>query len=241
VRHWFKQQDYETNVSLGREHLEKDLRRLGLSGTNHKNLADELGYSSTDDFYAAVGRGDVTPTQIASRVQALAPRTPAEPQLHARKKPARESGDIQIEGVGNLLTKLARCCTPAPGDDIIGFITQGKGVTIHRRDCRNVLKMDDTRRSRLINVEWNNDAQELYPVDICVETIDRQGLLKDILTVLSNEKINVNTVNTQSNKHNNTAHMELTIEVPSIEQLSRILNRLGQLNNVIEVRRLNKS
>jgi GTP pyrophosphokinase len=241
VRQWFKQQDYETNVSLGRDHLEKDLRRLGLSGTNHKMLSDELGFSSTDDFYAAVGRGDVTQTQITSRVQALTPKTPAPASLQPRKARKQQSGDIQIEGVGNLLTKLARCCTPAPGDPIIGFITQGKGVTIHRRDCRNVLKMDDSKRQRLINVEWNSDAHELYPVDICVETIDRQGLLRDILNVLSNEKINVNTVNTQSNKRNNTAHMELTIEVAGIEQLSRILNRLGQLNNVIEVHRLNKN
>ncbi len=241
VRHWFKQQDYETNVSQGREHLEKDLRRLGISGTSHKALAEEFKFQEVDELYAAVGRGDITPTQIASRVNAFAPKETKPSGPASRRKHRVQGSDIQIEGVGNLLTKIGRCCSPAPGDPIIGFITQGKGVTIHRRDCRNILKMDDSRRSRLINVDWNRDAQELYPVDIGVETIDRQGLLRDILNILSNEKINVNTVNTQSNKKNNTAHMELTIEVASVAQLSNILTRLGQLNNVLEVRRLDRN
>lgn len=238
VRHWFKQQDYATNVSQGREHLEKDLRRLGISGISHKSLADEFSLSNVDDFYSALGRGDITATQIASRIQVLAPKEPKPVDSYVKQKHRMAGGDIQIEGVGNLLTKIARCCSPTPGDPIIGFITQGKGVSIHRRDCRNILKMDEIRRPRLINVEWNADIQDLYPVDIGVETIDRQGLLHDILNVLRNEKVNVNAVNTQSNKHNNTAHMEFTIEVSSMNQLSLVLNRLGQLNNVLEVRRL---
>ena len=243
ARHWFKQQDHAQNVATGREALEKDLRRLGLQGINHKNLAEKFNFSDVDEFYAAVGRGDITSTAIAARGHSLTEvnkegETTHVPSIRKRRKPG---SDIQIEGVGNLLTRMARCCSPTPGDPIIGFITKGAGVTIHRRDCRNILKISDTKRARLINVEWGQQSHEMYPVDISLETIDRQGLLRDILNILSNEKVNVNAVHTQSDKNNNTAHMELTIEVMSVSHLSRVLNRLGQLNNVFEVRRLNRN
>jgi len=240
VRHWFKQQDHEQNVSQGREALEKDIRRLNLQGINHKTLAEKFNFDNVEDFYAATGRGDITSTQIASRGHSLCQSDePVRQPVPAARKPREVTqGDIDIEGVGNLLTNMARCCSPAPGDPIIGYITQGAGVTVHRRDCRNILKMPDSRRVRLINVEWGVNANELYPVDIRLETIDRQGLLRDVLNILSNEKINVNTVNTVSNKGDNTAIMNLTIEVESVSQLSSILNRIGQLNNVLEVNRV---
>lgn len=242
ARTWFKQQDYSINVSIGREALEKDLKRLGLSNINHKQLAEKFNFTAVDDFYATIGRGDITSTQIASRGSSMGQVTQSEAKhLPSIRKRRKEKSDIEIEGVGNLLTRYARCCAPAPGDPIIGYITLGAGVTIHRRDCKNILKIADAKRSRLINVEWGRQQHELYPVDISLETIDRQGLLRDILNVLSNEKINVTSVHTQSNKKNNTAHMELTIEVNSVSQLSGILNRLGQLNNVYEVRRLDRN
>ncbi len=243
VRHWFKQQDHEQNVLQGREALEKDLRRLNLKGINHKTLAEKFNFENVEDFYAANGRGDITSTQIASRGHSLSqPDEPSrQPVPASRKRRETTQGDIDIEGVGNLLTHMARCCSPAPGDPIIGYITQGAGVTVHRKDCKNILKMPDSRRVRLINVEWGANANEQYPVDIQIETIDRQGLLRDVLNVLSNEKINVNAVNTVSNKRDNTALMNLTIEVDSVSQLSKILNRIGQLNNVIEVHRIHSS
>lgn len=242
VRTWFKQQDNDMNIHTGREALEKDLRRLNLQNINHKSLADQFKFHNVDEFYAAVGRGDITSTQIASRGQSLsAPEPTPRDQVPVKRKRRKEHDDINIQGVGNLLTKLARCCSPAPGDSIIGYITQGRGVTIHRRDCRNMLKMDSENRGRLINVEWGEQVHETYPVDIGLDTIDRQNLLRDILNVLSNEKININAVHTQSNKHDNTAHMEMSIEVTSVAQLSRVLNRLGQLNNVVEVRRIRKN
>ena len=240
VRHWFKQQDHDQNVSSGRDALEKELKRLNVHNISHKGLADQFKFDDIDDFYATVGRGDITSNQIASRCQQLTQaEKPVEQRIVEKERKQSQQGEVIIEGVGNLLTNMARCCSPAPGDPIIGYITQGSGVTIHRRDCNNILKMPDSRRVRLINVEWGGEPFELYPVDIRLETIDRQNLLRDILNVLSNEKINVNAVQTQSNKNNNTAHMELTIEVASVSQLSKILNRLGQLNNVLEVSRLN--
>jgi len=242
ARTWFKQQDYSLNVSIGRDALEKDLKRLGLTKINHKQLAEKFNFSVIDDFYATIGRGDISSTQIAARGSSLENVTLHETkQVPSIRKRRKETSDVEIEGVGNLLTRYARCCAPAPGDPIIGYITLGTGVTIHRRDCKNILKLADSKRSRLINVEWGQQRHELYSVDISIETIDRQGLLRDILNVLSNEKINVTSVHTQSNKKNNTAHMELTIEVNSVSQLSGILNRLGQLNNVYEVRRLDRN
>jgi GTP pyrophosphokinase len=242
ARTWFKQQDNDMNISLGRDALERDLRRLNLQNINHKALADQFKFQTIEEFYAAIGRGDISSTQIASRGQSLStPEPTTREQIPLKRKRRKEHDDINIQGVGNLLTKLARCCSPAPGDSIIGYITQGRGVTIHRRDCRNILKMNGDSRGRLINVEWGEQIHETYPVDIGLETIDRQDLLRDILNVLSNEKININAVHTQSNKLDNTAHMEMSIEVASVAQLSRILNRLGQLNNVLEVRRIRKS
>jgi GTP pyrophosphokinase len=242
VRAWFKQQDNDMNVSDGRDVLEKDLRRLNIQNINHKTLAEQFKFQSVDDFYAAIGRGDISSTQIASRAQSLStPEPTVRDQVPVKRKRRKEHEDINIQGVGNLLTKMARCCSPAPGDSIIGYITQGRGVTIHRRDCRNILKMNGSSRGRLINVEWGEQVHETYPVDISLETIDRQDLLRDILTVMSNEKININAVHTQSNKLDNTAHMEMSIEVASVAQLSRVLNRLGQLNNVLEVRRVRKN
>ena len=242
VRAWFKQQDNDMNISDGREALEKDLRRLNIQNINHKMLAEQFKFHNVDEFYAAIGRGDISSTQIASRGQSLStPDITPRDQIPVKRKLRKEHDDINIQGVGNLLTKLARCCSPAPGDSIIGYITQGRGVTIHRSDCRNILKTEGANRGRLINVEWGEQVHETYPVDIGLETMDRQNLLRDILNLLSNEKININAVHTQSNKQDNTAHMEMSIEVASVAQLSRILNRLGQLNNVLEVRRIRKN
>ena len=240
ARHWFKLQDNDQNVISGRESLEKDLKRLNIHNINHKQLAEHFKFNQVDDFYAAIGQGDITSTQIAVHCQNLTkPEQKVVRTFPEKSRSSSQPGEVIIEGVGNLLTTMARCCSPAPGDPIIGYITQGAGVTIHRRDCNNILKMPDARRSRIINVEWGGEPQELYPVDIRLETIDRQNLLRDILMVLSNDKINVSAVHTVSNKKNNTAHMELTIDVASVSQLSKVLNRLGQLNNVLDVSRLN--
>jgi len=242
VRAWLKLQDHDINVTSGRTALEKELHRLGVSSINHHALAEHLKYTDLEEFLSALGRGDITSAQIANGVQRLSQSE--QPQdlvdMLPRHRPADTTGiddGISIEGVGNLMTNMANCCKPVPGDPIIGFITQGRGVTVHRRDCHNILKMDDARRGRLISVDWGKKHRTAYPVDIQVESIDRQNLLKDILTVFSNEKINVLAVNTQSDTDNNTASMKFRLEISDVGQLSRVLNRIGQLNNVMEVRR----
>lgn len=239
ARQWFKSQHHDENVSSGRGILEKELHRLGMHNVGHKQIAEKLGMKHSEDMYAALGRGDLTPLKAAGAAQDLLQLEPEEQVfvLPKTRKHKEEPGEVKVLGVGNLLTNMARCCSPAPGDPIVGFITQGRGVTVHRRDCRNVLKMDDQRRKRLINVEWSSDTLQTYPVIVTVEAIDRHSLLSDIITVLTNEGINVTAVNTLSNKKDNTAKMHINLEVHGVDQLSRILNRIGQINNVMEVRR----
>ncbi|MDH5785566.1 MAG: GTP diphosphokinase [Chromatiales bacterium] len=236
---WFKQQDHELNISDGRSLLERELRRLGVRDLGFDRITDYFRYGSTDEMLIAIGRGDINPAQIAGAVNKLVERpNKPQPRLAGRKPRKVDEGDIQIRGVGNLLTNMARCCKPAMGDPIIGFITQGRGVTVHRSDCKNILNLPESKRTRLIEVEWGGFGSETaYPVDIEIEAIDRQGLLIDIYTVLSNEKINVLASNTLSDPKAHTARIDVTLEITDIDQLSRVLGRINQIPNVMEVRR----
>ena len=243
ARQWFKQQDQEKNAAEGRILLERELHRLGITGLAYGELARALGYDTVEDLYVALGRSDVTPGQLGKAAAELVqPAAEADvPVQPVRRRPRGEAGsEVTIHGVGNLLTRLAQCCKPAQGDPIVGYITRGHGVTIHRRDCRNVLTMDDGRRDRLIEVQWAGRARGTFPVDVVVEAIDRHGLLRDITNVLANEMINVVAVNTRSDKRTNTARMELTLEIADVAELSRVLNRINQLPNVYEVRRVHR-
>jgi len=241
ARSWFKQQDQQMNLSDGKHLLERELHRLGVSRLGYDKLSEYFHLQSADEMLIAIGRGDINPSQIAGAVHKLtAPEVKHEPETKpARKRKSHtKEGAIQILGVGNLLTNMARCCKPAPGDPIIGFITQGRGVSIHRSDCKNVLNLPESKRVRLIEVEWGGMGEvSTYPVDVEIEAIDRQGLLIDIYSVLANEKINILATNTLSDKMTHTARIDLTLEIADIDQLSRVLSRINQLPNIVEVRR----
>jgi GTP pyrophosphokinase len=242
VRHWFKQQDLAQNITDGRSVLEKEVRRLGIGSLAFADLASALRFEGVDDMLAALGRGDITTAQIghvASELLTPELPEPAELKPTRRRRSVTDVENVSVQGVGNLLTRMAQCCKPAYGDPIVGFITLGHGVTIHRRDCRNILKMDDPKRDRLIAVEWTSKTAATYPVDVMIEAIDRPGLLRDITSVLANENVNVIAVNTRSDKKHNTAQMELTVEIENVGELSRVLTRIGQLSNVYDVRRIN--
>lgn len=238
VRHWFRQQDYDKNVAAGRAVLDRELNRLGMGKCNWEQLAERLHYPDVSDMLAAIGNGDLSMAQLAGAANELALPGSEEfvPARPARGTDTSDTG-LRIEGVGNLLTQMARCCRPVPHDPIIGYITRGRGVSIHRRDCPNVLRLAAEERERLLEVDWGGVASEVYPVEIEILAYDRSGLLRDITSVLANEKINVIGVNTYTDKKDYAAHMRLTLEIRDIGELSRALGRISQLPNVVEVRR----
>ena len=241
VRHWIKQQDRDINVAAGRSALERELHRLGLASGTLPQVAERLNFTDADSMMAALGRGDLQTHQVVSTLMGLAEAEQADtvsfPTQTRRPAAGRSQGDFRILGVGNLLTQAARCCRPVPHDVIVGYITRGRGVTIHRRDCANILRLKDEDRDRLIDVEWGDSPDRLFPVDIQIQAYDRPGLLRDVSAVLANDKINVLGMHTLTDKKDMTATMELRAEVTDIDQLSRVLSRIGQLPNIIEVKR----
>jgi len=239
VRHWFRSQDHDKNIVAGRAVLDRELKRLAVADLGHEKLAQQLKFSRPEELYAALGFGDITTAQVAGAVAVLvdrvAPRTPA--PARRSKTPADAGQSVRIHGLGDLLTQMARCCTPTPGDPLIGFITQGRGVTVHRRDCANVLRLPEEKQARLIEVHWSGAAEADLSATLRVRAYDRTGLLRDITTVLGNEEINVLAINSASDKRQHTAEIEVRLETHGIEELSRVIARIGELANVIEVER----
>ncbi|SIS24055.1 GTP pyrophosphokinase [Aquipseudomonas alcaligenes] len=242
IVHWFKLQDREQNVAAGKAMLERDLSRLALAAVDFAKLAEKCNLKSVEDMYAALGAGDLRLAHAVNLAQQQVEPERGNEQLELIPRRASaprpgKRGDIQIQGVGNLLTQMAGCCQPLPGDPIVGYITVGRGVSIHRQDCASVLQLEGREPERIIQVSWGPVPVQTYPVDIVIKAYDRSGLLRDVTQVLLNERINVLAVNTRSNKEDNTASMQLTIEIPGLDALSRLLARISQLPNIIEARR----
>ncbi len=242
ARAWFRRQDAEHILEQGQALYDKEIQRLGVKAPHVSILCRDFGLSSASELYIALGGGDITVTDIAEAVQKrLAPPEP-EPEptpkpARTRKRDTRGGSGIEIEGVGDLLTNLAQCCKPVPPDPIMGFITQGRGVSIHRQDCKNALRLKTEQRERVLQVNWSGEAPSTYPVDILIEAFDRQGLVKDISALLSAEKINILGINLTTNRRESTANLHMTVEITGLDELSRVLTRLGDLPNVTSVRR----
>jgi len=239
VSSWFRQQNYDTSVTDGRAVLEREFDRLGIADVNYVKLADRFKFDKTDDFLAALGRGEIKSGLLMAAVQDLV--EPAlrdvKPMVVPRVPTLRKATPgVTIQGVGNLLTRMAKCCNPLPGDRIVGFITRGQGITVHRQDCANALRHHNESDERLIEVNWGAESDQTYPVNIEVTAHDRAGLLRDITALFANEKINVHGVNTITDKQQ-IAHMTFTLEIPNVEKLSRILALIDQVPNVTYVRR----
>lgn len=235
IRQWFRRQDREQNISHGRLLLERELRRLGIEDLSYDEIARELDYSMVGDLLAAIGCGDIHLTRIVSKIveeqedelQLLDEVVEAKP---AEPMPTEE---VSILGLKGLLTNLGRCCNPVPGDPIIGYITRGRGATIHRQDCPNVLRIKD--KERLVQVSWGQPVHT-YPVSVRLRAYDRDGLMRDVSTLVTNEGINMSSVNVSTK--NSLATFDLVMGVTDLSQLSRVLNRLEALPNVLEARRL---
>lgn len=243
IVHWFKLQDRDQNVAAGKTMLDRELGRLALPHVDFDKLADKCNMKTAEDMYAALGAGDLRLAHAVNLAQQLVEPERSSEQLELIPRRAAGSikpgkrGDIQIQGVGNLLTQMAGCCQPLPGDPIVGYITLGRGVSIHRQDCASVLQLAGREPERIIQVSWGPVPVQTYPVDIIIKAYDRSGLLRDVSQLLLNERLNVLAVNTRSNKEDNTASMQLTIEIPGLDALGRLLGRISQLPNIIEVRR----
>jgi GTP pyrophosphokinase len=237
VRHWFKYQNFEENVSQGRARLDRELHRLGIGTINHEKIAQKLHFNKLEEFLAAIGRGDVTEHQIELVLrEETAPRADesAKPFVSKQNVPLKPPTGIMVEGVGNLLTNLAKCCKPAPPDAIVGYVTRDRGVTIHRRSCAFIARLDETRQGRLLHAQWGNNNTRAV-VDIEVEAYDRQGLLRDISDLFAREKINVTQVNTLSREQQ--ARMQFSVEISGLEQLDRLLALIQQVPSVFAARR----
>ncbi len=240
IRRWFKVQAREQNVKNGREMLDRELRQLGLVDVNLEDLAHKLKFKSLDDLCAALGCGDLPLTRVSNELILIEEEHqddfefPLPPPMELE---VRETNGVTVRGLKGLLTRMARCCNPAPGDEIVGYITRGRGATIHRRDCPNVLNVKD--KERLVKVSWG-EALHTFPVPVRIKAYDREGLMKDISTLLTDEGVSMNRVHVDVNRRN-MATFDLVLEVRNIAHLSRILDRVERLDNVVDARRVRSS
>ncbi len=234
IRQWFRRQDRADSVAQGRQLLEKELKRLGLDRKNYEEIAALLKFDKVEDFLAAIGYGDINAQQIAARL-IEAEREEEEPEMPEAAPPPPEVSGVTVRGVGDLLTRVAGCCHPLPGDPVVGYVTRGRGITIHRQDCRNVLYLED--KERLIEVDWGEDFKQVFSVMIQVLAYDRTGLMRDITEIVAEEKMNITSANVATHPKDHIAVITATLEISSILQLSRVLSKIERLPNVFEARR----
>lgn len=235
IKQWFKQQNREQNLEHGKLLVEKELKRLGLEGVDLNQLIANFGLKSVDDLFVGIGCGDIPIGKLINRIGELkADGLTTESEL-IPEAPAKDtkSDSITVSGLSRMAHNFAHCCNPMPGDPIIGYITRGRGVTIHRMDCPNAMSLKD--KERLIKVDWSI-VEKKYPVPLQITAYDRQGLMSDISTVLSSEPVRLIDLSMTTRQH--IVKVNLVLEVASIDQLSRVLARLENLPNVMEAVRV---
>ncbi len=242
VRAWFRHADHERNVAAGREILEREIKRVALAATALDQLPPRFQLDSLDALFVALGIGEITPSQVARvlhEMQQPEPARPARPLASADPPRARAGGGgVAIQGVGNLLYTLARCCQPLPGDPVLGFLTRGRGVSIHRQDCRSLQALVARSPDRVVQVEWGQRQSQGYEVNIRVRAYDRKGLLKDVSAAITNADISVLAASTRTDPASGEADLTFAIRVDDFGQLSSLLHRIQSLPNVIEARRV---
>ncbi len=242
--HWFKRQDRTQNIVDGKAILDKEFQRLDVGKIDLDDFTQVFSVKSVDDIYAAVGAGDLRVGQVLNAIQSAIESEPEQGVLpfDLRKPQVNKSDtDFTVDGVSNILTNIAGCCKPVPGDDVIGYVSYGRGVTVHRDDCIELKRLMETNRERVVEVNWSKRNDRVYSVEIFVKAYDRQGLLMDVTSAISHEKVNLTAVNTSSNHGTGTATMLLTVEVPSLECLGSLLGKINQLPNVVDVKRYHAS
>jgi GTP pyrophosphokinase len=235
VRQWFNAQNLESAIAQGRAVVEKELQRMGLTALNLESVASRGGFATAAEFFASVGRGDINTRQIQALAREPAPPASSEapqPSFQNKQRASGKGGGILLVGVDKLLTVPAKCCKPAPPDPIIGFVTRGRGVTVHRANCTNLHGMDS---ARLIDAQWGESTSGSFEVDIELDATDRTGLLRDVSDMLARERINVMSAHTET--RDAKARMAFTIGVSDLPQLERVLLLLGKVPGVNLARR----
>ena len=236
VRQWFNTQALAETVAHGRAIVERELQRVGMTSANLDHLAQQLGYARSEELFAAAGREEIGAKLLQTALRGAAPEAAApEALLPGKSRADAKDGGILVVGMDKLMTQLAKCCRPAPPDAIAGFVTRGRGVSIHRKNCRDLQRLAELQPERMIEAAWGQQKEGVFSVDIVVQAHDRTGLLRDISEVLSREKINVTGVNTQSKQH--MAYMSFTVEISDLEQLQRTLALVREVQGVLTASR----
>ncbi len=249
IQHWFKQQDRDKNIVAGREMLETELARIGKKIKDAECAVERFNMMSMDDLLAGIGGGDVRLNQVVNHVesQSRAEKLTDEEvvegivkksQNHRPAATKKTKGQVEVSGVGNLMSHIANCCQPVPGDEIFGYITKSRGISVHRADCEQVKELLRTSPERAVDVVWGENYSGGYKISIRVVANDRNGLLRDVTAVLAAEKTHVMAMSSSSDVKTQTAAIELDLELYNLEGLSRILSKLTQIDGVIEARRL---
>ena len=238
VRAWFRQQDRDQHLRQGREILDRELSRLNVTDIATDKIATQLKHKDTDALCVALGAGDLTSASIATALQHIRGAQMPE-RIRPRRQRATETraDSASVSGVGDLLCNFARCCRPVPPEPIVGYITQGRGVSIHRQDCGNVLGLSRRHQERILAVGWGKGDEGSYPVDLSLHAFDRSGLIRDITGVLADEGANVIDMTSHTDKQSMQVVMSISIEIRDLPTLSTVINRLEQLPNVVSVRR----
>jgi GTP pyrophosphokinase len=241
LRAFFRQQDRGQNIGYGRDALERELDRLGLRDFRHDRLLKHFPFETLDELFAALGAGDLSPAQIAGALQREMPpvretlptRVPRTPQTRKGKSPA-----VLLPGVpGEVLVSLARCCHPVPGEAIRGYITQGRGITVHRMNCASLARLTVRAPQRLTDLRWGSDARQGQPVEISVEARERRNLLNEVMALLADEELRMLAIDSRPEPDTGMLNLKLTISVSGLPQLSRLLNRLMQIQGVTRAAR----
>ena len=230
IKSWFRRQERSTSLNKGREMFQIDLKKFNIE-ESEQEVAKTLKFSSVEDFFAALGSGSITIQQVLSKLN-----DPLPLKINSLSSSAVRdlTSSVEVLGVGDLLTNLAKCCSPLPGDDIVGYITRAKGITVHQLGCENIQKEQD--RERVVEVNWGK-SKSYYPVRISIHSWDRVGLLRDLTAAVASEKINVNDV-VSKNQNDGTAFVNLDIFISSIEQLSKIFAKIEEVQGIISVERI---
>ncbi|MBV2130640.1 GTP diphosphokinase [Arsukibacterium indicum] len=241
VQYWFRLQDRDKNLAAGKELLDTELTRLNLVMEYPAKVLSRFNVNSMDELLVGIGGGEIKVTQVVHFIQSQSGKLEQpeiDPRLKTKPLPATKSkSDVVVQGVGNLLTHMAGCCQPLPGDAIIGYITQGRGIAIHRDDCDQFKTLQDTHPERVVDATWGDKYASGYEVDIRIVAHDRNGLLRDITSILANEKANVTKMSSSSDIKEQTAVINMTMELYNLDSLNKLLSKVSQIDDVIEAKR----